>query len=373
MARELIINGRRIAQSESVFGIAEIGHNHGADIQKAKAMVNTAKAAGASAVKFQTRHPKEVYAMQDVPGGYLYKADNLQWMDSEYGTHREKLEFSQERWEELFKYCRGKDMIAFSTPLDFSSADQLNDLGVPAFKIASGDATNIPLIQHVSNFNKPMIISTGGLGIEDVDRIHDTLSGHAQFALLQCSCIYPAPDDVMNLNVISTYMERYPDVVVGLSTHNRSWQPTVAAVAMGARIFEHSYTNNKSWKGTDNHFSLDPGEMRALVDACATVQTSLGSRTKAQDPKEASYTTERQKKLVWARSASEKEVLTRDHFSILSPGDGVPPYKMAELIGSSVIKDVQHGTDVVWADTLIGYLQGGNEQAVPIGKKADTY
>jgi sialic acid synthase len=345
--RELIIDSTRIADDTQVFAIAELGHNHSGDLGKAMDMVDTAKAAGASAVKFQTRHPKEVYAMQDQPGGYLYKSDHPQWMDETYGVHREKLEFDPVEWERLFDYCRTVGITAFSTPFDFSSADQLDELGVPAFKIASGDATNIPLIEHVARFGKPMIVSTGGLDEEDVDRVYMTLRDQVPFALLQCSCIYPAPHDVMNLNVITTLRQTFPDIVIGLSTHNKSWLPTVAAVALGARIFEHHYTNDKMWKGTDNHFSLTQDSFSDLVRACETVQAALGSPGKAQDPREASYTLERQKKLVWAKDAFRGEALTREHFAILSPGDGIPPYRLDELMNDIAARDVVKGRDVV--------------------------
>ena len=348
--RELIIDNRLISDDSPAYIVAEIGHNHGGSLTKAQDMVLSAKDAGASAVKFQTRHPKEVYARGTTPGSYDWESGNDQWMAGANGPHRQKLEFTYEQWHHLFEFCRAHEITAFSTPFDFSSADLLNSLGVPAFKIASGDATNIPLIEYVAAFKKPMIVSTGGVEIEDVDRIYKALVNQVPFALLQCSCIYPAPDDVLNLRVIETYRSRYRQVVTGLSTHNPDWAPTLAAFTLGGRIFEHHYTNNREWKGTDNHFSLTPETLAELVAACGTVQAALGSANKHQDPREHSYTVERQKSLVWAREVFYDTVVTRGDIKILCPGGGIEPYRLNDVIGQRVTHTVKPDEHVEWND-----------------------
>ena len=160
--RSLFIAGRRIADDEPAYLIAEIGHNHGGSVERAMQMVSTAIAAGADAVKFQTRVPRDVYAPGSHPGAYEFRSDNPNWMDELYGVHREILEFSSDQWAELFSYCREKSITAFSTPFDLKSVDLLAKHGVPAIKIASGDATNTPLIHHAAQVGVPLIISTGG-------------------------------------------------------------------------------------------------------------------------------------------------------------------------------------------------------------------
>lgn len=351
--RELTINGQRIADDEPAFVVAEIGHNHGGSLSRAMAMVGTAKyIGGASAVKFQTRSPVDVYQMRNVRGGYLFESDNPQWMHRVYGRHREILEFSPTDWGRLKKYCDQEPITFISTPFDFKSADLLFELGVPAFKIASGDAMNTPLIRHVAATGKPVIVSTGGCTLDDVRRVYDTVD-HSQLALLQCSCVYPAPPEALNLRVIETYLREFPDVVIGLSTHSPEWQTSVAAYVLGARIFEHHYTNDRSWKGTDNVFSLTPPMLREFVDTLATVRKALGSPIKKCQPIEAEPTKERRKSLVWARQVIEWGTITREDIKIQCPGDGIAPYYLDSIVGKQVSHTTGEGELVAWQDILV--------------------
>ncbi len=347
--REITIDGRRIADDTRAYLVAEIGHNHAGELGKAVQMVDDAIDAGADAVKFQTRKPDEVYARGTAPGAYDFESDNPQWVDRKYGAHRERLEFTPEEWRELFAVCRARGITAFSTPFDHSSAELLAMLDVPAFKIASGDATNTPLLRHVAEFGKPMIVSTGGCNIEDVDRIVETLEPtQTPFALLQCSCIYPAPSDVLNLRVVSSYRERYPHSVVGLSTHARDWTPSLAAFALGSRIIEHHFTHDREWQGTDNHFSLEPDSLRQLREAVDTVLPALGSSEKRRDPREESYTLERQKALYYQRDIKAGECVQHGDVRAMCPNDVglTPPYELNKVVGHPLAVDVRKGWPV---------------------------
>lgn len=355
MARSIQIGRFEVNDSNPAFVIAEIGHNHAGELEKAKSMILSARESGASAVKFQTRHPKEVYSEKE----YNRVADNPQWMDSVYGVHREKLEFSPEEWAELFDFCRSEDMLAFSTPFDFRSVDLLESLDVPAFKVASGDATNIPMIEYIADAGKPMIISTGGCSLEDVDRIHDSMSkSGTPFALLQCSCIYPAPANVLNLRVIQSYRERYPDVVTGLSTHNPEIHTTLSAYTLGGRIFEHHYTNDRDWKGTDNNFSITPDTLKTLVHALDEIRQALGDGEKYCFLEEEAYTIERRKKLVWARDLPAGHIVSRSDLAIKCPGDGIQPYDIGMVIGSKLLTDVRVEADVATVDLGVDLAVG---------------
>ena len=337
--REIIIDNRVIGDDREAYIVVDIGHNWAGSMSKMIDMIDTAKVNGADAVKFQTRHPREVYSKAE----FNRSSDNPQWMANTYGVHREMLEPTYLQWEQIFQHCRDIGITAFSTPFDFLSADLLHSLDVPAFKIASGDATNIPLIEYVAAFGKPMIISTGGCEIEDVDRIVAAMEPtETPFALLQCSCIYPAPDEVLNLRVVSQYRERYGNICTGLSTHNYEIAPTLAAFALGGRIFEHHYTNDRGWKGTDNHFSLTPDMLQSLRTGLDSIHSALGDGRKRQFLIERDYTVERRKSLYWKRALSEGDIAVRSDVAILCPGDGdFQPYDLDLVVGSVVITDVK--------------------------------
>ena len=332
MNRSLSIDGTLVADDQPAYVIADIGHNHAGDMARLEAMVDSAKGSGVNAVKFQTRNPKSLYA----PAEYYRISDNIQWMDKTYGIHREKLEWSPEEWKHVFEYCSGVGITAFSTPFDFRSLDLLLGLGVPAIKIASGDCTNLPLISAASASGKPLIISTGGANQKEVDEIVETMEKTTTpYALLQCSCIYPAPHDVLNLRAITTIRDRYPTVCTGLSTHDPEIHPTLAAFALGGRIFEHHYTNNRRWKGTDNAFSLTPSMMKKLRGQIDDLLPAMGTGIKKPDPREYNYTIERRKSLYWGKDVGRGTLVRATDISIQCPGGGISP-KYAETFVDKV-------------------------------------
>ena len=336
------INGVEYGEDRALL-IAEAGHNHSGVLGKAKEIALSAKRNGAGAVKFQTRHPKEVYQHNTKRGAYYYKPEVKpeQWMQDTYGPHREALEFTPEEWKDLFEFCKANKVTAISTPFDFKSADLLASLDVPAFKIASGDANNTPLLKHVAKFGKPMIVSTGGCNMDDVQRIVATLESKVPFAILQCTCVYPATANTLNLRVIQTYIKEFPGVIVGLSSHFPSWEVNIAAFALGARIFENHYTVNREWKGTDNHFSLTPPMLRQFSEAINMSQAALGSGEKEVHPVEIMPALERRKSLVWAKDLEPGHMVGDEDLAVKCPGDGLPPYKWYRVLHKTVIRPVK--------------------------------
>jgi N-acetylneuraminate synthase/sialic acid synthase len=244
--RELSIDGKRIRDDGDCWMIAEIGHNHQGKLETAKEMFRVAKECGADAVKLQKRDNRQLYTK----AGYEKPYENINSYGATYGEHREALEFGWHEYSELKDYAKEIGITFFSTAFDFSSADFIAKLDLPAFKIASGDLKNIPLLTHIAKFQKPMIVSTGGGTMEDVNRAYDAIMPiNQQLALLQCTAGYPAEFEELNLRVITSFRERFPDSVVGLSSHDNGIAMAVAAYMLGARIVEKHFTLNHTWKG----------------------------------------------------------------------------------------------------------------------------
>ncbi len=337
MNRELKIADLTISDESDCFIIAEIGNNHQGDLQKAMEMFKSAKECGVDAVKLQKRDNKSLLTK----AAYDKPYDNENSFGATYGEHREALEFGKREYIELKKYADELNLIMFSTAFDMNSADFLAELDMPLYKIASGDLKNTPLLKHVAQIGKPMIISTGGGTLEDAQRAYDAIMPiNSQLAILQCTASYPAEPQDLNLRVVSTYREKFPDIVVGLSDHENGIAMALAAYVLGSRIVEQHFTLNHTWKGTDHAFSLEPIGMRKLVRDLRRVKIALGDGVKRVYPSEVNPIHKMGKKLVAARNLKAGQVLTREDIAIKSPSDGVPPYELDNIIGRTLVNDL---------------------------------
>ena len=330
MARELTVDGTRIHDGGDCYVIAEIGHNHQGDLEQCKQMFDVAKQCGANAVKLQKRDNRSLFtkAMYDSP--YLHRNSYA----PTYGEHREKLEFGRPEYEELIRYAKTIGITFFATAFDIPSADFLAALDMPAYKIASGDLINIPLLRHVAKIGKPMIISTGGASMDDVVRAYRTIMPiNPQLCILQCTSGYPAEFDELNLKVIQTYRERFPDVVIGLSSHDNGIAMASVAYVMGAGVVEKHFTLNRAAKGTDHAFSLTPEGLHRMVRDLRRTHQALGDGVKRSYESEKAPLFKMQKKLVAARDLPAGHVLTADDIAMKSPGDGLPAYEFDNIVG----------------------------------------
>jgi sialic acid synthase len=348
-SRSFQVQDFKIDDSSKCFVIAEIGHNHQGNIDTAKNMIRSAVLAGASAVKLQKRSNRSLFTKDYFERPY--NSENS--FGDTYGEHREFLEFDRQQYIELQNFSLELGIIFFATAFDFESADFLEDLNVPAFKIASGDLKNIPLIKYLASFGKPLFISTGGGVLEDVDRVVGELEGSkAPICIMQCTAGYPPTWNELNLRVISSFRDRYLNTVIGFSSHDNGIAMPVAAYALGARVIEKHFTLNRTLKGTDHAFSLEPQGLSKMVRDLDRLHIALGDGVKRQFESESDPLRKMGKKLVAARSINAGEVLQREDILFKSPGDGLPPWMIESFIGKRIARNINFEENLSFADIL---------------------
>ena len=315
--------------------IAEIGHNHQGNLEKARELFREAKMAGAHAVKLQKRDNQGLYTR----AAYNKPYDNENSFGSTYGEHREFLEFGLHEYKELQAFAAELGVDFFSTAFDLASADFLRELDVPAYKIASGDLKSTPLLRHVASFGKPIIVSTGGATIEDVQRAYDAIMPiNQQLAILQCTAGYPAAFEELDLRVISTFRDRFPGAVIGFSSHDNGIAMPVAGYILGARIVEKHFTLNRASKGTDHAFSLEPLGLRKLCRDLERTYKALGNGVKKIYESEKAPIIKMGKSLVVARDLPSGHILGPKDIVMKSPGGGIPPYDLNKVLGRVTLR-----------------------------------
>jgi N-acetylneuraminate synthase/sialic acid synthase len=350
--RKLMIESRSIDDASECFVIAEIGHNHQGDVDKAKKLFQQAKECGADAVKLQKRDNQTLFTREMFDRPY----DNENSFGPTYGLHREALEFGWDEYVELQRYAEELGVVFFATAFDMPSADFLAKLGVPVFKTASSDLKNTPLLKHVAEFQKPMFVSTGAGTMEDVQRAYDAIMPiNPRLCLLQCTCSYPADFAELDLRVIETYRQRFPQAVVGLSGHDNGIAMAVAAYVLGARVIEKHFTLNRAWKGTDHAFSLEPVGLRKMVRDLRRLHQALGDGTKKLYQSEEAAHRKMAKKLVAVRDLQAGHLLTPADVAIKSPGDGLPPYELDRVLGRVLLRPLA-ADETITLDALDGVV-----------------
>jgi len=355
--RELVIDGRRISDGSAAYVIAEIGHNHQGSLEKALDLIKAAAECGVDAVKFQKRDNEALFTRAFYDSPY----DNENSFGPTYGAHREALELGPDEWAELKSYARRLDVAFVAAAFDVPSADFLAELGVSAFKFASGDLLNVPLLRHVAAFGKPMLLSTGGGTMEDIERaVEAVLPLNSQLAVLHCTASYPAEAEELNLQVIATLRERYGDLVIGFSDHHNGIAMAVVAYMLGARVIEKHFTLNHAWKGTDHAFSLMPEGMRKLVRDLRRASVALGDGVKRRLPSEEQPLRKMGKQLVAARDLAAGHVLTADDVAAKSPADGgLPPYELDRLVGLRLERALRADEPLTFDDVEASGLAAG--------------
>jgi N,N'-diacetyllegionaminate synthase len=340
--RAVEIGNHGIGVGHRCFIIAEAGVNHNGDVEMAKRLVDVAAQAGVDAVKFQTFRAERVISPLAPKAEYQVRATGADETQLEMAR---RLELPFDAFRTLFAYCREKNILFLSTPFDEESADFLAELGVCAFKIPSGEITNLPFLTHVACKRKPMIVSTGMAYLGEVETAVRTIeqAGNASMVLLHCVSNYPADPADINLRAMQTMVAAfgYP---VGFSDHTLGSEVSLAAVALGACVVEKHFTLDRGLPGPDHRGSLEPQELVGLVDAVRAVEAALGDGRKQPAASEANTAAVARKSLFAARDIPAGTTLSADAIAIMRPGTGLSPALRSSLVGRTARVPIAAGT-----------------------------
>ncbi|MDP3301518.1 MAG: pseudaminic acid synthase [Sulfuricurvum sp.] len=329
-----------------VFIIAELSANHNGSLQTALDTITAMAQSGADAIKLQTYTPDTITL--DCDSDMFTISQGTLWDKRKFYDLYAEAMTPWEWHKELFDHARSLGMLAFSSPFDPSAVDFLDKLNVPAYKIASFEITDIPLIEYTAAKGKPIIISTG---IAQLKEIKDALDacrrmGNNRITLLKCTSAYPATLEEMNLLTIPDMIKRF-DVTIGLSDHTMSLSASIAAVALGARVIEKHFILKRNMGGADSAFSLEPHEFRAMVDAVRDTEKLLGNITYDLSPKSLK-SREFSRSLFIAENVQAGEVITVKNVRSVRPGFGLSPKYQKEIIGKIFRADYLKGTPLAW-------------------------
>jgi pseudaminic acid synthase len=340
------INERAIGAGSATYFIAELSANHNQDFERAVRIVQAAKSAGADAIKLQTYTPDTITLRSDrecfrIKGGTLWDGRTLHDLYGEANTPWE--------WHSrLQKVAAELGLDFFSSPFDHSAVDFLETLKVPAYKIASPEIVDLPLIEKVAHTGKPLIISTGMATREEIQEGVETArrAGAKEIVLLKCTSAYPSPPEEMNLRAIPE-LERAFGVPVGLSDHSVGIAVPVVAVALGACIIEKHLTLSRSDKGPDSAFSLEPEEFKAMVDAVRVAEKALGQAQIGPVAKEEASRVFRRSLFV-VEDMKSGEAFTSRNVRSIRPSDGLHTRHLHQVLGKRCARDLERGTPFSW-------------------------
>ncbi len=319
------------------FIIAEIGNNHQGSLDHAFKLIDQAKECGADAVKFQKRCNKKLFT----PDFYNSPYDNPNSFGDSYGIHRDAIELTIENMAKLKRYADKIGITFFCTPFDEQSLYELESLDLDFYKVASADLVHIPFLKLISKTKKNLIISTGHASYEDIDRALENIQHNNEVAILHCTAAYPAPIESLNLNCIDHLKNRYPNNIIGISDHENGIDAALIAYMKGARVFEKHFTLNRSNKGTDNAFSLEPTGLKKLVRNLRRIPKMLGSNNKSPLEIEKGPISKMRKSIVYKESIEKGSVLSLSSFEYRCPALGLAPLNVDNFNGKILKRDVK--------------------------------
>ena len=322
-----------------VFIIAEAGDNHNGNFELALRLVDQAVEAGADCVKFQT------FVTEQVISKFAEKAEYQKENTGSEETQFEmvkKLELSFDQFREIQQYCKKRGILFLSTPFDLESIDFLQQIEIPFWKIPSGEITNLPYLEKIAATGKEIVLSTGMCTMEEIGQALRILRdrGAGKIILLHCNTEYPTPYCDVNLRAMNTLKERF-GVEVGYSDHTRGIEVPIAAAACGAKVIEKHFTLDKNMEGPDHKASLEPKELKEMVQAIRNIEAAMGSKEKFPTDSERKNKEIARKSIVAGKNIKKGEVFTEENLAVKRPGSGISPMNWYDVIGTKAVRDFQ--------------------------------
>lgn len=321
----------------SVFVIAEAGVNHNGSLILAKKLVDAAKDAGADCVKFQTYITKNIVSKKAAKADY--QKDTTSPSESQYDMLK-KLEISQNDFIQLKDYCESVGIEFMSTAFDLDSIKFLNSINMKTWKIPSGDITNLPYLIEIAKLKKPIILSTGMSTLDEIENAVKVLKdyGAMSITLLHCTSEYPTPFYDVNLKAMQS-MNKLFNLDIGYSDHSIGIEVPIAAVALGANVIEKHFTLDRSMEGPDHKASLEPNELKAMVDAIRNIEKSLGDGIKQPARSELKNMAIARKSIIAKKNIKAGELFTEDNLTVKRPGNGISPMRWFDILGKKASQD----------------------------------
>lgn len=347
--KTIFINRKEISLNAPIFLIAEAGVNHNGDLSLAKKLVDVAVKAKVDAIKFQT-FIAEKLLLKNTPK-VKYQIITTGEEENFYEMIK-KYELKKDEFKILKNYCLKKGVIFLSTPFDELSVEWLEELNVPAYKIGSGDLNNFPLLKLICSKRKPIFLSTGMSTLEEVKNSVNFIksNNNEELIIFQCTTNYPTPYEDINLNVIDTYKQEFPNHLIGFSDHSLGIEASIGAAAKGAKVIEKHFTLDKEMEGPDHKASLNPEELIEWVQEIRKLEKALGSHKKIPTKAELEIAKVARKSVVSIKELKKGDILQKEDVAIKRPGIGISPVHFEMIIGKKIKKNIPKDSIIFWED-----------------------
>lgn len=353
---EITINGKKISLQHPTYFIADIAANHDGDLERAKELIFLCAEAGADAAKFQHFTAKTIVSDYGFKALGNQQSHQAKWQKTVYEVYDEAS--LNVTWTQILKETCDKAGITFFTSAYSKELVDAVDNYVPAYKIGSGDITWLEIIKYIAAKKKPLLLATGASNQEEVSlAVQSALEFTRDVVLMQCNTNYTASLEnfkYINLNVLKTYAQQYPHLILGLSDHTPGHATALGSVALGARVIEKHFTDNNLRSGPDHLFSMNPNAWREMVERTRELEYSLGSTNKKVEQNEKETVVLQRRAIRLSETIFKNSEITREMLEVLRPcpNNAIPPYHIEEIIGRKIKRDIQKGEHLCWEDLV---------------------